>query len=49
MVASAGVSRGEPVFRKEECSPFDIGLMLNDVSSFTDAEKMEFNNKQFHH
>jgi hypothetical protein len=45
MAASAGVSRGEPIFRKEECSPFDIGLVLNGVSSFTDAEKMEFIDK----
>ena len=32
----------EPVCRKEDCSPFDIGTVYRVIASFTDAEKFRF-------
>ena len=37
-----GIPRGEPVFRKEDCSPFDIGVVFNDISSFSAQRTQEF-------
>ena len=34
--------RGQPIFAKEDCSPLDIGVVLNDVKTFSDAEKLHF-------
>ena len=31
--------RGEPVFREEDCSPFDIGLVYSTIARFSDADK----------
>ena len=36
-----GTPRGKPVFRKEDCSPFDIGVLFNEISSFSDTRKLE--------
>ena len=35
-------SRGQPVCRKEDCSPFDIGTVFTTISRFTDAAKFRF-------
>ena len=35
------ILRGELVFRKENCSPFDIGILFNDISSFSDTRKLK--------
>ena len=35
------ISCGEPVFRKEDCSPFDIGVLFNEISSFSGTRKLE--------
>ena len=32
----------QPVCRKEDCSPFDIGTVYRVIASFTDAEKFRF-------
>ena len=32
----------EPVCRKEDCSPFDIGTVYSVIASFTAAEKFRF-------
>ena len=34
-----GDVRGEPVFREEDCSPFDIGLVYSTIARFSDADK----------
>ena len=34
--------RGEPIFRREDCSRYDVGVVFNGVSSFSDPEKLEF-------
>jgi len=36
------MNRGDPIFRKEECSPFDIGVVFNDISTFDDGKKLKF-------
>ena len=36
------LSSREPVCRKEDCSPFDIGTVYRVIASFTDAEKFRF-------
>ena len=41
-MALVRVPRGQPIFSKEDCSPFDIGVVLNDVRTFSDAEKLQF-------
>ena len=28
------ISRDEPVFWKKDCSPFDIGVLFNEINSF---------------
>ena len=35
-------SRGQPVCRKEDCSPFDIGTVFTTIGRFTDAAKFRF-------
>ena len=35
-------SRGEPVCRKEDCSPFDIGLVFRTIGRFAAPEKLRF-------
>ena len=34
--------RGEPVFREEDCSPFDIGLVYSTIARFADTDKFRF-------
>ena len=36
------VARGGPIFRKEDCSPLDIGAVLDHAGQFSDAEKLHF-------
>ena len=43
-MATFAVPRGEPVFRKEDCSPFDVGLVFSAIARFSDAEKLQFIN-----
>ena len=35
-------SRGQPVCRKEDCSPFDIGTVFTTIGRFTNAAKFRF-------
>ena len=34
-MATFAVSRDEPVFRAEDCSPFDIGLVYSTIARFS--------------
>lgn len=34
--------RGDPICRKEDCSPYDIGLVFGKISSFSGQEKFQF-------
>ena len=34
--------RGDPVCRKEDCSQYDIGLVFNEISSYSDQDKLKF-------
>ena len=43
-MATSVVARGDPVVRKEECSPFDIGLVISTISKASNAEKYNFIN-----
>ena len=36
------VPRGEPIFRKEDCSPMDIGVVLDHATSFSNLKKLHF-------
>ena len=36
------IPRGQLVFSEEDCSPFDIGLVLNRVKTLSDAKKLNF-------
>ena len=36
------IPRGEAIFRKEDCSPFDIGVVFYDLNTFSDQRKQEF-------
>ena len=47
-MATSAVARGEPVVPKEECSPFDIGLVISTISKASNAEKYHFINYPFH-
>ena len=38
-MATFAVPRGEPVFREEDCSPFDIGLVYSTIAMFSDTNK----------
>ena len=33
---------GDPVCRKEDCSQYDIGLVLKEISSYSDQDKGKF-------
>ena len=35
-------TRGEPVCRKEDCSPFDIGTVYKEIATFPPAQKYNF-------
>ena len=35
-------SRGQPVCRKEDCSPFDIGLVYQTICRFSAPEKLRY-------
>ena len=40
---AASLARGNPIFRKEDCSRFDLGLVYKEISRYSDlAEKFEF-------
>ena len=41
-MATFAVRRGDPVFRKEDCSPFDIGLVYSRMARFADGDKFRF-------
>ena len=41
-MATFAVPRGEPVFREEDCSPFDIGLVYSTIARFADTDKFRF-------
>ena len=41
-MAMFAVPRGEPVFREEDCSLFDIGLVYSTFARFSDADKFQF-------
>lgn len=34
--------RGDPVYLKEDCSQYDIGLVLEEISSYSDQDKLKF-------
>ena len=36
------VTHGEPVCRKEDCLPFDIGTVYKDIAGFSPADKYQF-------
>ena len=35
-------ARGNPVCRKEDCSPYDIGTVYKDIVRFSNEEKFRF-------
>ena len=43
-MATSAVAPGEPVVPKEECSPFDIGLVFSTISKAPNAGKYHFIN-----
>ena len=34
--------RGDPIFRKEDCSQYDVGLVLKEIGSYSDQDKLKF-------
>ena len=42
MASLSGQVERQPVCRKEDCSPFDIGTVYKGIASFSDAEKFRF-------
>ena len=42
MAALNAVVRGNPICSKEECSPFDVGTVFQEIARFSDAEKFRF-------
>ena len=42
MARQVQVPRGQPIFREEDCSPLDIGVVLKNIESFSDPEKLHF-------
>ena len=34
--------RGDPVFRKEDCSQYDVGLVFKEIGSYSDQDKFKF-------
>ena len=43
-MATYAKPRGEPVVPKEDCSPFDIGLVISTISKASNSEKYRFIN-----
>ena len=39
--------RGDPVFPKENCSKYDIGLVFKEISSYSDQDKLKFTENVF--
>ncbi|KAK2568976.1 hypothetical protein P5673_007089 [Acropora cervicornis] len=39
--------RGDPVFLKENCSQYDIGLVFKEISSYSDQDKLKFTENAF--
>lgn len=38
---AANITRGDPTVRKEDCSPFDLGVLFKDIKDFSDQRKYE--------
>ena len=36
------MARGDPVFRKEDCSQYDVGLVFKEIASYSDQDKFRF-------
>ena len=36
------MARGDPVCRKEDCSPYDIGLVLDEIRNYSPQDKLKF-------
>ena len=36
------MARGDPVFRKEDCSQYDVGLVFKEIGSYSDQDKFRF-------
>ena len=36
------MARGDPVFRKEDCSQYDVGLDFKEIGSYSDQDKFRF-------
>lgn len=36
------MTRGDPVCRREDCSPFDIGLVFDEIHNYSPHQKLEF-------
>ena len=34
--------RGNPVFRKKDCSQYDVGLVFKEIGSYSDQDKFKF-------
>ena len=34
--------RGDPVCRKEDYSPYDVGLVFKEISAYSDQDKLRF-------
>ena len=37
----AFITRGDPIARKEDCSPFDFGVLFKDLKDFSDQRKYD--------
>ena len=46
-MATFAVPRGEPVFREEDCSPFNIGLVYSTIGRFSDTDTLRFIQNSF--
>ena len=46
-MATFAVPRGMPVFREEDCSPFDISLVYSTIARFSDTDKFRFIQNSF--
>ena len=38
------IQRGDPIFRREDCSPFDFGVLFNDIQDLSNQRKYEVMN-----
>lgn len=36
------MARGDPVCSKQDCSPYDIGLVLGEIGNYSPQDKMKF-------